>query len=115
MAVHLQNLNPLPQSGAAANVFGPIGVRIHFAADEEIYAQEEEADFIYQVIEGVVRTSRLLSDGRRQIGDFYYPGDLFGLEAGDEHCFAADALSDCTIFVAKRSAVRHFGDERERL
>lgn len=95
--------------------FGAIGVRMHFAAGEEIYAQEEEADLIYQVIEGSVRTSRLLSDGRRQIGDFYYPDELFGMEAGDEHRFSAEALSDCTILVAKRSAVRHCGDERERL
>ena len=95
--------------------FGAIGVRMQFAAGEEIYAQEEEADLIYQVIEGSVRTSRLLSDGRRQIGDFYYPEELFGMEAGDEHRFSAEALSDCTILVAKRSAVRHCGDERERL
>lgn len=99
----------------AVDAFGPIGVRMHFAADEEIYAQEEDADLIYQVLEGVVRTSRLLSDGRRQIGDFYYPGELFGLEAADKHSYSADALGACTILVAKRSAVRHCGDQRERL
>lgn len=98
-----------------AGAFGAIGVRMHFATEEEIYAQEEEADLIYQVIEGSVRTSRLLTDGRRQIGDFYYPDELFGMEAGDEHRFSAEALSDCTILVAKRSAVHHCGDERERL
>ena len=100
---------------AAMDVFGPIGVRMHFAAGEEIYAQEEPADLLYQVIEGSVRTSRLLTDGRRQIGNFYYPDDLFGVEAGDEHRFSAEALSDCTILVVKRSAVRHCGEERERL
>ena len=105
----------IPSRIAALDAFGPIGVRMQFAAGEEIYAQEEEADLIYQVIEGWVRTSRLLSDGRRQIGDFYYPDELFGMEAGDEHRFSAEALSDCTILVAKRSAVRHCGDERERL
>ena len=105
----------IPSQIAALDAFGPIGVRMQFAAGEEIYAQEEEADLIYQVIEGWVRTSRLLSDGRRQIGDFYYPDELFGMEAGDEHRFSAEALSDCTILVAKRSAVRHCGDERERL
>ncbi|MDO9432449.1 MAG: cyclic nucleotide-binding domain-containing protein, partial [Phenylobacterium sp.] len=89
---------------AAMDVFGPIGVRMHFAAGEEIYAQEEPADLLYQVIEGSVRTSRLLTDGRRQIGNFYYPDDLFGVEAGDEHRFSAEALSDCTILVVKRSA-----------
>lgn len=82
-----------------------IGVRMPFAAGEEIYAQEEEADLLYQVISGVVRTSRLQSDGRRQIGDFYYPGDLFGIETGPEHRFSAEALNECEILVMKRSAI----------
>jgi len=106
---------PLIPRSNAADAFGPIGVRMHFAPDEEIYAQEEDADLIYQVLAGAVRTSRLLSDGRRQIGDFYYPGELFGMEAGDKHSFSADALGDCTILVAKRSALRHCGEQRERL
>jgi CRP/FNR family nitrogen fixation transcriptional regulator len=110
----VQELNELPTS-RSIDAFGPIGVRMHFAAEEEIYAQEEDADLIYQVLEGVVRTSRLLSDGRRQIGDFYYPGELFGMEPGDTHSFSADALGDCTILAAKRSAIRHCGDQRERL
>lgn len=97
------------------DAFGAIGVRMHFAADEEIYAQAEEADLIYQVLTGAVRTSRLMSDGRRQIGDFYYPGELFGMEPGDKHTFSADALEDCIILVAKRSAVRHCGAQREQL
>ena len=110
----VQVFNELP-SARSIDAFGPIGVRMHFAAEEEIYAQEEDADLIYQVLEGAVRTNRLLSDGRRQIGDFYYPGELFGMEPGDKHSFSADALGDCTILAAKRSAVRHCGDERERL
>ena len=97
------------------HVLNPIGVRMQFAADEEIYGQEEAADLIYLVAKGVVRTSRLLRDGRRQIGDFYYPGDILGVEAGDTHGFAADALTDTTLIVAKRSAVHHCGDDRERL
>lgn len=104
-----------PVRADTENALAPIGVRMQFAAEEEIYAQEEAADLIYLITRGVVRTSRLLSDGRRQIGDFYYPGDILGMEAGETHCFAADALTDATLIVAKRSAVRHCGDDRERL
>lgn len=92
------------------DLFDPLGVRLHFAAGEEIYAQEDEAEFVYRVIEGSVRTTRLLSDGRRQIGDFYYPGDLFGLEAGGDHRFSAEALGDCEILVMKRSAAKLHAD-----
>ena len=43
---------------------------------------------------GAVRTSKLLSDGRRQIGAFYLPGDVFGLEAADHYAFSAEAIAD---------------------
>ena len=93
-------------TGLRAEVMNGMGVSMSFARDEEIYGQEEEADLVYQVIKGAVRTSRLLSDGRRQIGDFYYPGDVFGIEPDEEHLFSAEALCDCVILVVKRSALR---------
>ena len=42
-----------------------------------------------------MRTYKVLNDGRRQIGAFYLPGDIFGLEIGDEHTFSAEAITDC--------------------
>jgi hypothetical protein len=36
----------------------------------EIFGEAEPAEYIYQVIEGAVRTHKLLPDGRRQIGAF---------------------------------------------
>jgi CRP-like cAMP-binding protein len=47
----------------------------------------------------------VLVDGRRQIGAFHLPGDIFGFETGDEHTFSAEAITDCKITVIKRSAV----------
>lgn len=91
---------------AATGTIERLGVRIAYSKDEEIFGQEEPADLIYQVVSGAVRTSRLLSDGRRQIGDFYYPGDIFGLESGSEHRFSAEALRDSVILIVKRSALR---------
>ncbi|WP_374470034.1 helix-turn-helix domain-containing protein [Phenylobacterium sp.] len=83
-----------------------VGVRMSFARNEEIYAQDDEVEFLYRVLSGSVRTIRLTSDGRRQVGDFYYAGDLFGLETGPDHRFSAEALSDCVVLVVKRSTVR---------
>ncbi|MDB5457864.1 MAG: transcriptional regulator, Crp/Fnr family [Caulobacter sp.] len=114
MSAHALTLEPRPaerRPDLAFDLIGPIGVRLSFAAGEEIYAQEEEADLVYQVIGGAVRTLRLLSDGRRQIGDFYYPGDLFGLEIGPEHRFSAEALGEADILVVKRSALRSYGGD----
>ena len=99
----------------AAEPIDGIGVRMPFAAGEEIYAQEDQADMVYRVVSGAVRTTRLLSDGRRQIGDFYYPGDLFGLESGGEHRFSAEALGDVVVMAIKRSALVHHGEDGVRM
>jgi CRP/FNR family transcriptional regulator, nitrogen fixation regulation protein len=84
-----------------------------YGRNAEIYAQDDEVELLYRVVRGVVRTSRLTADGRRQVGDFYYPGDIFGLEPGPNHRFAAEALDDCDILVVRRSAVRAFAGDAE--
>ena len=73
--------------------------------DTEIFGEAEPADFIYQIIEGAVRTYKLLSDGRRQIGAFHLPGDIFGLENGDVHRFTAEAIVDTTVQLLRRQGV----------
>jgi CRP/FNR family transcriptional regulator, nitrogen fixation regulation protein len=50
-------------------------------------------------------THKILSDGRRQVGGFYLPGDVFGLEFADEHTFSAEAIADAKVVVVKRSAI----------
>ena len=71
----------------------------------EIFGQAEPADYIYQVIEGAVRSHKLLSDGRRQIGAFHLPRDIFGLENGDFHRFTAEAIIDTITCVVKRQSL----------
>lgn len=106
---------PCSQVISPVEIFGAIGVGMNFSTGEEIYAQDEETDMVYQVQRGAVRASRLLVDGRRQIAGFYYPGDLFGLETGPAHHTSAEALCDSKILVAKRSALKHYGEAGERL
>ncbi|HEX2817486.1 MAG TPA: helix-turn-helix domain-containing protein [Phenylobacterium sp.] len=90
---------------AIVELMDRMGLRMTFAKGEEIFGQDEDADMIHSLVSGVVRTTRLLSDGRRQVGDFYYPGDIIGLEVGESYRFSAEALSDCVIRVVKRSAL----------
>ncbi|GGG39855.1 hypothetical protein GCM10008026_20990 [Chelatococcus composti] len=70
--------------------------------DEELFAEGDPAVFFYRVTEGVIRTSKLLSDGRRQIDAFHFPGDVFGVEAGDEHRFSAEAATAATVIAYRR-------------
>lgn len=91
---------PLPEGP-----LGLMGAPMRFARNIEIYGEGEPAEYLYQVISGAVRTYRMLDDGRRQIGAFYLPGDVFGVEAGDAHLSSAEAICDAQVLVIKRSAV----------
>lgn len=90
-----------------------LGTRLTYDRDEEIYAQDDDVEMLFQVVRGVVRTSRLTADGRRQVGDFYYAGDLFGLEPGPLHRFGAEALTGCEVLAVRRGAVRAAAGDAE--
>jgi CRP/FNR family nitrogen fixation transcriptional regulator len=91
--------------GALADSFALMGAPISIARGAEIYGEGEPADYVYKIVSGVVRTCKLLSDGRRQISSFFLPGDIFGLEATVEHRFTAEAVSDVSLIFVKRSAL----------
>lgn len=63
-----------------------VATEFSYSKEEEIYGEGEPAEFVYQIVRGAVRTHKLLSDGRRQIGAFHLPGDAFGLEADSNRC-----------------------------
>jgi CRP/FNR family nitrogen fixation transcriptional regulator len=88
-----------------AGIFEMQGALMKVDRNVEIYGEEEPAEYLYQVVTGAVRTYKVLQDGRRQIGAFHLPGDVFGLEAGEEHSFSAEAVTDCTLRVARRTTI----------
>jgi len=90
---------------ARAGTIELMGALMTVARNSEIYGENEPADYLYKVVSGTVRTYKVLVDGRRQIGAFHLPGDMFGLETGDVHTFSAEAITDCRITVIRRSAV----------
>ena len=97
--------NGMPGPHAPASSLDLIGAPMPFARNAEIYGEDEPAEYLYKVISGAVRSYRVLNDGRRQIGAFLLPGDMFGLEAGATHATSAEAVADSVILVIKRSAV----------
>jgi CRP-like cAMP-binding protein len=82
-----------------------MGATMSYPRNTEIFGENEPADYVYKVVSGSVRTYNILSDGRRQIGGFYLPGDIFGIEFDGDHTSAAEAISDAKVLVIKRSAL----------
>jgi CRP-like cAMP-binding protein len=87
-----------------------MGAPMAFSRNAEIYGENEPANYVYMVISGAVRTYKIFDDGRRQIGAFYFPGEIFGLELGAEHQFSAEAVDRCVILVVKRSILVGLAD-----
>jgi CRP/FNR family transcriptional regulator, nitrogen fixation regulation protein len=90
-------LRPIPATKA------PTGLQMVLGKGEELFAEGDEAEFFYQVVSGAIRSYKLLSDGRRQIDAFHLRGDIFGLEAGSEHRFSAEAIGEATVIAYRRS------------
>jgi CRP/FNR family transcriptional regulator, nitrogen fixation regulation protein len=99
----------LPEFGSGLNTVavhrGLMGIRMSYASNMEIFGEGEPAEYLYEVVRGLVRRYKMLSDGRCQIVAFHMPGDVFGLEADERHCFSAEAVNNATILAVKRSIV----------
>jgi CRP/FNR family nitrogen fixation transcriptional regulator len=92
-----------------------MGASMSFRRNAEIYGEGEPADYLYKMVSGTARTYKVLSDGRRQIGGFYLPGDILGLETTDEHSFSAEAISGCKVLLIKRSALVAMAGRRDEI
>jgi CRP/FNR family transcriptional regulator, nitrogen fixation regulation protein len=93
------------QFSVIATCSGVIATEFSYSKDEEIYGEGEPSEYVYQVIRGAVRTYKLLNDGRRQIGAFHLPGDVFGLEPGSVHRLTAEAIADTAVRLVKRRSL----------
>ncbi len=100
-----QRVAPAPAAVSLGNSIEMMGAPMPCARNAEIYGENEPADYLSKVVGGAVRTYKVLNDGRRQIGSFYLPGDIFGLEVGEEHTFSAEAVADSKVLVMRRSAL----------
>jgi CRP/FNR family nitrogen fixation transcriptional regulator len=98
---NVPRMDSLELGGAMERVGAP---RL-FRRKTEIYGEGEPAEYLYKVVTGAVRTYKILSDGRRQVGRFCLRGDIFGLETGADHAFSAETMTDSRLLVAKHSTL----------
>lgn len=57
-----------------------------------IFEEGEPAANVYNVTAGAVKLYKLLSDGRRQVTGFLFPGDFLGLTHEDAYAYSAETL-----------------------
>jgi CRP/FNR family nitrogen fixation transcriptional regulator len=107
MLVNINTANRRPIDGPLAALAGErvFCIEFKYRSGAEIFGEGEEAEYVYQITSGSVRTYKLLSDGRRQINSFHFPGDMFGFENGATHRFTAEAVLETDVRLMRRNRI----------
>jgi CRP/FNR family transcriptional regulator len=58
-----------------------------------IFREGDPARHLYTITAGAAKLYKLLSDGRRQITAFLFPGDFFGMAINGNYAYTAESLS----------------------
>ncbi|HVO02949.1 MAG TPA: helix-turn-helix domain-containing protein [Candidatus Cybelea sp.] len=91
-------------------VLQSIGSTLSFRRNSAVFNEGDPSKHVYKVVSGAIRTCRVLMDGRRQIADFYLPGDFFGLDWESEHTFTAEAVADAVVISYPKSQLEQLGE-----
>ncbi len=85
----------------------PHSAEARLKAGAYLFYEGDEVEWLYQVTSGVVRLTRLLCDGRRQVIAFGYPGDIVGFPAQGLHHTDCEALSETRLQPFRRSILEN--------
>jgi CRP/FNR family transcriptional regulator, anaerobic regulatory protein len=62
-----------------------------------LFWEGDKGGHIFDVLEGVMRIYRIMSDGRRAIMGFVHPGDVLGVSFQDRYLFTAEAVTQVKV------------------
>ncbi len=79
-------------------------------AKEHVFCEGDPRTYVFRVEEGVIAVYKTLCDGRRQIIDFCYPGDLVGLGVLDQHVLSAQATCTAKVRCLSASALERMAE-----
>ena len=73
----------------ALDILEQFGSAVTIRRSCEIYGQGQPTEFCWRIVSGCARTVSLMDDGRRQVSEFLWSGDVLGVD--DQDVFASDA------------------------
>jgi len=79
-----------PSPKIPPSAFAPV---LRFGTGETVFPNVEGEDQLYEVLFGIVRLYHIHCDGQRQVCDFLFSGDVFGLLDQGRQGFQADTLA----------------------
>jgi len=99
----------------ALDLLEQFGTTVAVQREHEIHGQGDATEHCWRILSGCVRTVKLMEDGRRQVAEFSFPGDLLGLDDLGTHDFAAEAVTDVTLRRYPRRMVESLADSHASL
>ncbi len=97
------------------NVLSADQLEFNLEPGSSLFCEGDDADCVYEVLKGVVCSYSLLSDGRRQVVGFAYPGDLVGLCHQPIHQASCDSVSTARVRSIARSRLFDIINEQPEL
>lgn len=79
-------------------------------AKEHVFCEGDDREHVFRVEDGVIAVYKTLPDGRRQIIDFAYPGDLIGLGVLGEHVLSAQATVPSRVRCLSAAALERMAE-----
>ncbi|MGB7242642.1 MAG: helix-turn-helix domain-containing protein [Sulfitobacter sp.] len=107
MYVTIPTENTLPTTVAPLETTQQQSSETRLKPGAYLYYEGDEVEWLYQVTGGVLRLTRLLADGRRQVIAFGYPGDIVGFPSAGTHHTDCEALTEVQLQPFRRSALEN--------
>lgn len=82
-----------------------ITTAVELAKGATVFFEGDENTYLFNVVSGAVRLSKLLYDGRRQVTGFLFTGDFLGLSVADEYAYTAETLSETSLCRFNRASL----------
>lgn len=93
---------PATCSMAECPLLKPLGKIKSYDSGDIVFWEGDDANRYYLVVSGVLRGCKLLSDGRRQISRFVFPGDLMAYSGTEQFPYSAEAVTPVTLLAIPR-------------
>ncbi len=84
-------------------------------AKEHLFCEGDAATHVYRVMVGHICIYRMMPDGRRQVVDVAYPGDIIGLGALGDHTDSAQAMERTVVRAMPVAVLRELAQTDTRL
>jgi CRP-like cAMP-binding protein len=80
------------------------------AVGTHLFREGDAAKYFYKIKSGVLRSTRVLKNGRRQVLSFSLPGDIIGFPDDEHHNTDCDVIAPAEVTLFRRKALAN-GEE----